>query len=283
MKNENQVRAVISAIFAFLVFLSFSGILVCAGLSITVFDLGHLNKSLKTSGYIEKNYKALEQALKTEEEQHSLPEGILTVQLDENDFAKLLKNNIQSVCGGAKSSSADQEKWEKALTREIDGYFKSEGVGKNAGIDAAADEIIQNAASYYENYTTFPFGSFFANYRKTAFSIMKVLIPAAAVLAIALIFILLKLQPLPYRGWYYVFSSSLGAALISIITGGWLRFGVNYDFSQNLIGYQAFIDTFFGSAAKRFWMLGLAIILLSLIGFVAIKKYEIKRNHEVQN
>lgn len=278
MKQEILNRKAVSIGAVILLFLALSAVLMCGGIFPAVLNTGYLEKTLEKSGYIDKNFAALQASLQREAVESGLPEDILITCLSEANYKKSLEANIQSAGqnSGYTSGDAAAAAWKEVLEKNLNAYFAlRQTVSRQEA--TVIDNIVKRAELCYANYTTLPFGTYISKYRSKAFSIIRVLLPAAVLMTGILICLLLRVKEPAYRGWSYVCGSLLGAAAVSQIVGFFLRFGINYRFPKTLIGYQTFFDTFLSGIAKLFLLAGLSAVVVAAVGFAGIKIYENKQ------
>lgn len=279
-RSEERMRAVISAVLAFFLFLFLMSVMLGIGAA-GLFSESHLRCSLENSAYTEQSYKELRSLLGKEEALHGLPSGLFVDAVNKETFARTLEENLKAALNG-KDINGEKSAFEEAIKESINGYLKEKNVGTNAKVEEAVSEAAANGAEYINAYTTFPFGTFFAEYKESVLSFVKFLIPICAALAVGVIFLLLRMHESLKTGGSYALSAFLAVAFGSIIAGFILRFGIRYELSDSLAAYKSFIEAFFKTPGTVFWINGFCVGFIALIGLVMLKNFGNKRHSEVK-
>ena len=124
MRDKDIMRTVISIVLAFFLFVALSLATIVAGAGLTVFSSDHFTKSFKDSIYAEKNFDSLASALKEEAELHSMPETLLSGQLEYGSFRETLETNIRDASEGREISNKPAEDFALQVESAIDDYLK---------------------------------------------------------------------------------------------------------------------------------------------------------------
>lgn len=264
--NNSKARIVISAVFSFILFLSITCGILTAGSSFTLFNNGYLKKCIDSSIYAEKNYSALQELLAEEASEHGLPENILTEQLDHDVFNKAIKNNIESDMGDtgdAGDADASVESFSSSVREAVNSYLEKNDVGKNSHITSTVDEIVEDSASYYKDYTELPFIQYFEVYRASAMNFVKIAIPVCLIIAVVIIIVIIRLHQEAAERKIYICSSLIASGIAAAAAGYVLGNRVDFKFPKSMAGYDGLIDSFFGGAAAVFWGCGIAAVILA--------------------
>ena len=265
MRDKDMMRTVISIVLAFFLFVTLTLAVVAAGAAATVFSTKHFNKSFRESIYSEKNYDSLKTALQDEAKAHSMPEELLSAQLDYDEFREVLDENIRRAAAGEEISDDAADAFAAETEKAINDYFKENGVGVNSYIEAAVSEITDNAASYYSDYTTMPFAGSFASQQAGAMKIIKVMVPVCVLLALIAAVVIIKLYERRRPRKFYI-SSGVGAAGIAVaLTVFAVSRNTGFTFPKELAGYDSFIEGFYGGAAPVFWIAGIALMIAAMV------------------
>lgn len=264
MGDKNKMRTAMSIVLAFFLFVALSLATIVAGAGLTVFSSDHFTKSFKDSIYAEKNFDSLASALKEEAELHSMPETLLSGQLEYAGFRETLETNIRDASEGREISNQPAEDFALQVESAIDDYLKKNGVGSSSYIESAVDEITAKAQSLYSDYTTLPFAAYFAEISSSAAGVIRILVPVCAVLALIALVVLIKLQDSSGRK-FYISSSVCGAGIVNLAAGYILSRKLDFTFAKDLAGYDSFIDGFFHGASSVFWICGILMIAVALI------------------
>ena len=264
MRDKNLMRTVMSIVLAFFLFAALSLATVAAGAGLTVFSSGHFTGSFEDSIYAEKNFDSLASALKEEAELHSMPETLLSGQLEYGSFRETLETNIRAAAEGREISDQPAEEFALQVKNTIDEYLKKNGVGSSSYIESAADEITAKAESLYSDYTTLPFAAYFAEISSSAAGIIRIMVPVCAVLALIALVVLIKLQDSSGRK-FYISSSVCATGIVNLAAGYFLSRMLDFTFAKELAGYDSFIDGFFHGASSVFWICGILLIAAALV------------------
>ena len=265
MRDKDIMRTVISIVLAFFIFVTLTLAVAAAGAGATIFSTRHFDKSFKESIYAEKNFDSLISALQDEAEAHSMPETLLSDQLEYDEFRQVLDENITKAAEGEEISEDAADAFAAETEQTIDDYFKENGVGVNSYIDDAVSEITDNAAGYYSNYTTMPFAGYFASQREAAMRIIKVLVPVCVMLTLIAAAVIIKLYDRRRPRKFYI-SSGVGAAGIAVVIAGLaLSRSTGFTFAKELAGYDSFIEGFYGGATPVFWIAGIVLVIAAMI------------------
>ena len=234
--SEDKLRTVISLVFAFLIFICISFVFLCIGSRLGFFNESHLDRSITASQYEKNAMASLDNALKEEAAEHGLPEELLAKQLDKAEFKKALNTNIQAASDG-KQTVNDTTAFNAKIKVAINAYLQEQSVKNNKTINLAVEDIAQTAANYYETYTSFFFGNYFAKYKVQATKLFSILLPICLIFIVVLALVVVKLQTDAGKGWYYIVSSMLGAALVCIICAAAVYFYADLTFPETIAYY----------------------------------------------
>ncbi|MGN0704070.1 MAG: hypothetical protein ACI4LD_05875 [Lentihominibacter sp.] len=265
MGDKNKMRTAMSIVLAFFLFVALSLATIVSGAGLTVFSSDHFTKSFKDSIYAEKNYDSITSALQEEAELHSLPENLLSGQLEYAGFRETLETNIRDASEGREISNQPAEDFALQVESAIDDYLKKNGVGSSSYIESAVDEITAKAQSLYSDYTTLPFAAYFAEISSSAAGVIRILVPVCAVLALIALVVLIKLQENSSGRKFYISSSVCGAGIVNLAVGYILSRMLDFTFAKELAGYDSFIDGFFHGASSVFWICGILLITAALV------------------
>lgn len=265
MRDKNTMRTVLSIVLAFFLFVALSLTTIAAGAGLTVFSSKHFSKSFKESIYAEKNFDSLTSALQEEAEAHSMPETLLSGQLEYGSFRETLEANIMDASEGREISDQPAEEFALQVESAIEEYLKKNGVGSSSYIDSAVAEITEKAGNLYSDYTTLPFAAYFAEISSSAAGIIRIMVPVCGALALIAVIVLIKLQEYSSGRKFYISSSVCAAGIVNLIAGYFLTSGCDFTFARDLAGYDAFIDGFFGGASSVFWICGILLIAAAMI------------------
>lgn len=278
--SEDKLRTAISLVFAFLIFICISFVFLCIGSRFGIFSERHLDRSIAASQYEENAMAALNDALEEEEAEHGLPNGLLAKQIDKAEFQKVLNANIQAASDGKRTVN-DTSAFNKKIKTAINTYLQEQSVKNNKTINLAVEDISQTAANNYETYTSFFFGNYFAKYKAQAMKLFRILLPLSLIFIVVLALVMVKLQTDAGKGWYYIVSSTLGAALVCIICSAAVYFYADLTFPETIAYYENFINRFIAGAAVPFLIIGVAGVVAFFMGLRFIKRHQRKKMDEV--
>lgn len=215
-KKRNMLKNIVGLVFAFLLTLCFTTIMLLIGCRLGIFNDAIIRKQLEKTDY----YDSVHQAIYDNSAELLLPSGLPEDVLDGViSKEKVKKDSENTVTMGLKGEGyiPDTTELEERFTENINKYIEENNIKANSETEEGIKKVSEQINKEYKRCMKFPFIRYYAKYQ-TLFN--KIFLPALLlfiVMSALICIILVRMQRWPHRGVRYISYATLASVLMMAV------------------------------------------------------------------
>ena len=269
-QKQNNIRHIVSVIYACLLTLLFFLIAIFIGLSFSVFNNKVISHKVSESNYYNRVYEEVLEHCNEIVIHNGLPESILNDAITLENVYVGGRNYIDNTLSGNKKE-VQTDKIEATLKDNFNRYLEEENIQVTKEVELGIEEMISLITKEYQRGIEFKFVYYIGLYRDYVYGIAKWLMPVIVVITAFLVYLLINMFSFIHRGLRYILYALISSSISLLIVSTYLLLsGSFHNLSIEPAYYGEFISSFIKGSISVYLYIGSMGVLLSALVYMLI-------------